>query len=53
MDLVYIFSRQVAIILGTGKMMYFMDMVLPIIQKEVYLTKAYGKMGNLKNDSYI
>ena len=48
-----IFLRQVAIILAFGKMMFFMGMELPIILKEIYRTKVYGKMGNLKNENHI
>lgn len=51
--MVYIFLRLVDIIQGFGKMMFFMDMVPPTTQKEIYLTKVFGKMGNLKNENYI
>ena len=53
MGMVYIYSRLVAIIQGIGKMINLMDMAPPIIQKEAYPTKVFGKMGNLKNDNYI
>ena len=49
----FIYLKLVAIILDFGRMMSFMAMVLPIILKEIFLTKVNGKMVNLKNEDYI
>lgn len=46
----FIFLRQVDIILGFGRMMFFMGMVLHITLKEIFRIKESGKMGNLKNE---
>ena len=50
MGMAFIFLRQVDIILGFGRMMFFMVMVLHITLKEIFRIKESGKMGNLKNE---
>ena len=50
MGMDFIFLRQVDIILGFGRMMFFMGMVLHITLKEIFRIKESGKMGNLKNE---
>ena len=47
MGMAFIFLRQVDIILGFGRMMFFMVMVLHITLKEIFRIKESGKMGNL------